>query len=241
MDKAFHVYNKGGFTITSVHCDQEFKHIMDKISDDLNVEMNYTTTGEHVPEAERNNRTLKERMHSTVHHRLPFNAMPKEMLGALVVLACQQLNFFPAKTGVSSYKNSPFAIMTGKNLDYNQFKVPFGQSVQASDEPLPYNIMEPRTLDCIVLGPSENIQTGWKLLNLATGKVITRTRVTVVPITNAAIARVDSLAAKQGIRSLSRSPADSNWILSKRTLKERRTRTRTIPTMTTQRTVITKI
>jgi hypothetical protein len=24
-------------------------HIMDKISDDLNVEMNYTTTGEHVP------------------------------------------------------------------------------------------------------------------------------------------------------------------------------------------------
>jgi hypothetical protein len=93
MDKAFRVYNKAGFTITTVHCDQEFKHIMDKVSDDLNVEMNYTTTGDHVPEAERNNRTLKERMRGTTH-RLPFKAMPKEMLGALAVLSCQQLNFF---------------------------------------------------------------------------------------------------------------------------------------------------
>jgi hypothetical protein len=149
--------------VTTVHCNQEFKHLMDKVSDDLDVEMNYTMTGEHVPEVERNNRTLKERMRAMMHRWLPFKAMPKEMLGALARTSCQQLNFFPAKTGVSSYY-SPYAIMTGKNLDYNQFKIPFGQSIQASDEPKPYNTMEPRTFDCIVLGPSDNIQTGWKLL-----------------------------------------------------------------------------
>jgi hypothetical protein len=59
MDKAFHIYNKAGFHVTTIHCNQEFKHLMDKISDDLDVEMNYTTTGKHVPEAEQNNWTLK--------------------------------------------------------------------------------------------------------------------------------------------------------------------------------------
>jgi hypothetical protein len=40
MDKAFCIYNKAGFHITTVHCDQEFKHLMDKVSDDLDMEMN---------------------------------------------------------------------------------------------------------------------------------------------------------------------------------------------------------
>jgi hypothetical protein len=62
--------------------------------------------------------------------------------------------------------------------------------------------MEPCTFDCIVLGPSDNIQTGWKLLAVTTGKVITRTRITVVPMTDLIIAKVESMAAKQGIRSL---------------------------------------
>jgi hypothetical protein len=35
MDKAFRVYNKAGSSITTIHCDQEFKHLMDKVSDDL--------------------------------------------------------------------------------------------------------------------------------------------------------------------------------------------------------------
>jgi hypothetical protein len=55
---------------------------------------------------------------------------------------------------------------------------------------------------CIVLGPSDNIQTGWKLLAVASGKVITRTRITVVPMTDLIIAKVEAMAAKQGIRSL---------------------------------------
>jgi hypothetical protein len=40
-----------------------------------------------------------------------------------------KLNFFPTKMGVSSYY-SPYATITWKNLDCNQVKIPFGQSVQ---------------------------------------------------------------------------------------------------------------
>ena len=62
LDAVLRVYNKAGYNIKSIHCDQEFKHLMDRVSDELDVEMNYTTTNEHVPEAERNNRTIKERI-----------------------------------------------------------------------------------------------------------------------------------------------------------------------------------
>jgi hypothetical protein len=39
--------------------------MMDKVSDDLDIEMNYATAGEHVPEMERNNRTIQERIRAT--------------------------------------------------------------------------------------------------------------------------------------------------------------------------------
>ena len=48
-------YNSAGFVITTIHCDREYASMMDKVKDDLNVTMNYTNAGDHVPEAERNN------------------------------------------------------------------------------------------------------------------------------------------------------------------------------------------
>jgi hypothetical protein len=116
MDRAFRIYNKAGFRVTEVYCDQEFKHMMDKVSDDLEVEMNYTTTGEHVPEAERNNRTLKERIRAAFHN-LPFRAIPKLMLGYLATVCCLQLNFCPAKTGVSAF----FTSKTSKSSNWTKY------------------------------------------------------------------------------------------------------------------------
>jgi hypothetical protein len=62
IDSIFRLYSKAGFKITRIHCDQEFRGMIDKVSDDLDIEMNYATKGEHVPEAERNNRTIQERI-----------------------------------------------------------------------------------------------------------------------------------------------------------------------------------
>ena len=60
LDVILRTYNKAGFVITAIRCDGEDREMMDIVSDELNVEMNYTNAQEHVPEAERNNRTIKE-------------------------------------------------------------------------------------------------------------------------------------------------------------------------------------
>ena len=198
LDVVFRRYNEAGFAITTVHCDQEFKNLMDEVFDELDIVMNYTTTGDHVPEAERNNRTLKERIRAAFHNS-PFRSMPRLMLKHLAILCCHQLNIFPAKTGVSSYY-SPYAIMTGRSLDYNKCKTPFGSYVQASShEATRYNSMEPRTIGCIHLGHVPSKQGGHELLHLHTGDYITRPRVTVIPIPDDVIDRVEALAAKQGM------------------------------------------
>jgi hypothetical protein len=55
LDVILRSYNKANYFFKCIHCDQEFRPLMDQISDNLSIAMNYTTTDEHVPEAERNN------------------------------------------------------------------------------------------------------------------------------------------------------------------------------------------
>ncbi|MGC8528515.1 hypothetical protein, partial [Acidiphilium sp.] len=77
--------------------------------------MNYTTTDEHVPEAERNNRTIAERIRCA-YPNLPYKGISKQMLRYLSMVCTKQLNLFPAKGGVSSYL-SPHVILGGRNID----------------------------------------------------------------------------------------------------------------------------
>ena len=62
--------------------------------------------------------------------------------------------------------------------------------------------MEPRTIGCIHLGHVPSKQGGHELLHLHTGDYITRPRVTVIPIPDDVIDRVEALAAEQGMRGL---------------------------------------
>ena len=48
-------YNKGSFFIQLIHCDGEYKQLIEPIQDKLNATMNFANPGDHVPEAERNN------------------------------------------------------------------------------------------------------------------------------------------------------------------------------------------
>jgi hypothetical protein len=49
-----HLYNSAGFHIKTIHCNGEFRAMMEKVKDNLGVRMNFTNTLDHVPEAERN-------------------------------------------------------------------------------------------------------------------------------------------------------------------------------------------
>ncbi len=199
LDNVFRIYNRAGFKITTIHCDNEFRPLMDELEDVYNVHMNYANPQEHVPEAERNIRVIKERFRAAFH-RLPFSKLPKIMVKILAMECAKKLNFFPPKGGVSPYY-SPRMILHQENLDYQKHcSIPFGSYVQAHTEPNPTNDQYPRTLDCVYLRYVDNAQGGHHLLDLRTGRTIKRRTVTMVPITQNVIDLVHAMADADGMR-----------------------------------------
>ena len=87
IDNILHQYNKAGFTIKTIHADREFKPLFEQVCDDLDVTMNYPPAQAHVPEAERNIRTLKERI-CVGFFRLPYKAIPLIIDHVLVRYDC---------------------------------------------------------------------------------------------------------------------------------------------------------
>jgi len=194
------IYNRAGFQVRRIHCDNEFVEIMDQLIEDpeFDIEINYANPQEHVPEAERNNRVLKERVRA-VYHRLPYNRLPRTMVKTMVSEAARKLNFFPAKYGVSRFY-SPRMILHQQALDYDKHcKFTFGTYVQAHDEPQPTNTQQARTLDCIYLRPTGNAQGGHELFHIPTNRIIVRRNVTPIPITPAVLKEVEALAANQNM------------------------------------------
>ena len=94
-------YNKGGIQVVLIHCDGEYKSILNPIKDKLDMDMNFSNPGDHVPEADQN-KTIKERIWAT-SHRLPYKAIPCIMVRSLVMYCIHKLNMFPAKGGISRY------------------------------------------------------------------------------------------------------------------------------------------
>ena len=201
LDVILRHYNSAGFLIRTIHCDREYESMMDSVKDDLNVTMNYTNAGDHVPEAERNNRTLKEGIRTT-YHRIPYKAIPRVMIRKLAMETARHLNIFPAKGGISSYY-SPNILLGGQPLDYTKHcVVSFGAYVQANHETQQTNSNAPRTLDGIYLRPVLSIQGGHEIMDLHSGETITRARVTEIPVTPVVIKAVEDMAYRQGFKSL---------------------------------------
>ena len=196
MEEVDAVYVDGGFQIKEIHCDNEFRTSMTSFArkHSRQITMNYTSAKEHVPRAERNNRTIQERIRAT-YHRLPYDHLPRIMVKYLVSEAARKLNFFPAKHGVSKHY-SPRMILHQENLDYAKHGLyTFGEYVLGHNEPTPLNTQKARALDCIYLRPTSNMQEGHELYRLHTNSVITRRKCTPMPLTPSIIKQVHTLAA----------------------------------------------
>jgi hypothetical protein len=138
--------------------------------------MNFTIALDHVPEAERNNRNFRERVQAA-YHRLPYKALPRQLIRYLVTTQASKLNLFPAKGGISLYY-SPRTKLGLPPLDYDKHcVVPFGAYVQANHETNQTNSNAARTIDAIYLQPALNTQGGHELYDLNSNRVITRARV----------------------------------------------------------------
>ncbi len=190
-------YLHRGFRITTVHADGEFeplKPLIEALPGGPLV--NLTSRNEHVPEIERRIRVVKERSRSA-RHSMPFQRIPKLLTIHIVLNAVKLLNFFPTKGGISDTL-SPKTIMSGETLDYKKhLSLQIGQYCQVHEEDTPRNSQRPRTKGAISLGPSGNIQGGYKFMALDTGKKITRRSWDVIPMPDTVIARVNALGSDQ--------------------------------------------
>jgi hypothetical protein len=95
LDMVFHIYNRAGFKITAMHCDNKFQPIMKHMEGVYGLKINYASPQEHVPEIERSIRVIKER-YRAAFHRLPFKRLPKIMIKILAMDCTKKLNFFPS-------------------------------------------------------------------------------------------------------------------------------------------------
>jgi hypothetical protein len=195
MEELVAVYKRGGFNITDIHCDNEFRKVMDPFSAGQTppIKMNYVAAQEHIPRAERNNRVIHERVR-VAYHRFPYTHLPRTLVKYLVMESTKKLNFFPNKYGVSKVF-SPRMIMHHENLEYERHcKYQIGEFVQAHEEPNHTNTNASRALDCIYLRPMDNAQGEHELLHLQTNKIVKKSNLTKVPITPSIVKQVLALA-----------------------------------------------
>ena len=136
------------------------------------IRMNYANPQEHVPRAERNNRTIHEQVRCA-YYQMPYNRLPRIVVKCMVSESAKKLNYFPARTGVSKHY-SPRIILHQENLDCDRTCMHvLGDFVQSHEDEVIKNNNRPRTLDCFYLRPTASHQGGHELLHLAKNAVIT--------------------------------------------------------------------
>jgi hypothetical protein len=193
----YQYYLQRGLHIKAVHADGEFAPLKTLIEAMTGGPMiNLASANEHVPEIEPRIRVVKERCRAT-RHSLPFHTIPKLMTIHIVLNVVKLLIFFPTKGGVSDTL-SPKTIMYGEKLDYNNhLSLQLGQYCQVHEEDNPRNSKIARTKGAISLGPSGNLQGGFKFMALnSINKIVCRSW-DVITMPDLVIDRVNTLGRDQ--------------------------------------------
>ena len=201
LNDILRLYNKVGIEVTMIHADNEFIAIFKEVHEDWYVDLIFSLPQEHVPDIEHENRVLQERFR-VVLYRLPFRKLPKAMIRYIALRVTRNRSYFPKKMGISKIF-SPHTILKAKQVDFNkEFVHSFGNYVQAVDDKAPKNNNLPRSIDSIYLRAEDALQGGHELMDLATGRVFRRPKVTACAMTRMVIDRVDLIVTKQGYKSL---------------------------------------
>ena len=125
------VYATRGFRVSIILVDNQFESMQGDLAD-LGAIVNIVSRDEHVPEVERYNRTIKERVCS-VYNILPFQYFPPVFIVELVYAQVFWRNMFALKGGISQTQ-SPSELVLNRKLDFNAHcKVEFGEYVQTHE------------------------------------------------------------------------------------------------------------
>ena len=161
---------------------------------EMGLQLNTVSNDEHVPEIERQIRTLKERTRA-IYCTLPFCKIPRRLTIEMLYAANYWLNMFPRKGAISTTM-SPRTLLTGLTMNYNRHcRLEFGEYVQTHEEH--DNSLNPRTIGALALHLTGNVQGGYFFFSLTTGKVINRMRWTTIPMPKEVIDRVERMARQE--------------------------------------------
>ena len=202
LDGVIHHFEKKNIKVAWLHLDGEFKSIKKEGEKIWKLEINLSALDERVPDTERNNRTLQDRVH-IVYHRLPFKVLPRAMLEHACMTRSSSQNVFPKRNSISKYF-APEIIVNRRMLDYQKhLQYSFGDYNQASYVVKPNsNNNIAQKIDAIYLWPCLTLQEGHNIMDLSMGKVVSRPKWTPCRMTKIVIKQVEDLAASQGIKSL---------------------------------------
>jgi hypothetical protein len=178
---------------TYIHGDGEYTQFKNLFP---NVHFNICSAEDHMPEIERAIRTVKETVRATIHG-LPYHCLPRAMVKILVSMAIRVNNMLPHADGISDTM-SPATIITGlPKPDFNTLTLEFGSYVQVDDGTSTNT--KSRTLGAIATNPTGNSSGDHFFMSLESGECIHRRSWTTIPISDAAISRVDAIAADEGM------------------------------------------
>jgi hypothetical protein len=211
IEQVLEVYGRAGFRVRTILMDGEFEKIKPLLP---TLECNTTAAKEHVSEAERTIRTLKEWMRGLLA-TLPFSHVPKRMKIEFVYFIVLWLNAFPVKSGISAVY-LPWELIIRWRLDYKKHcHVLPGTYCEVHDELTPTNTMAWQMHECIALGPMGNLQGSVKFYCLMTGRVLKRRSFTPMPMPDWVIKRVDAIGEREGqgltFRFLNRQKEPYEW------------------------------
>jgi hypothetical protein len=181
LDSMLAAYAARRFTVSAMMFDGEGAlSTLTSYIQSKGIQVNTTAKNEHVPDIERAGRTIKERV------RAFWNTLPYKLSQILVIYlvyyCISAINMTP-KQGSAFGRVSPREVFLGRKLDYNKdMKLSFGDYAQVHQDDIITNTMAERTVGALALGPMGNIQGGYRFLNLATWKPITRRKWTALPV-----------------------------------------------------------
>jgi Reverse transcriptase (RNA-dependent DNA polymerase) len=186
-------YEERGFTVTTIHGDGEFNQFRNLFP---NIHFNICSAEDHVPEVEGAIRTIKETIRATIHG-MPYHRLPRAIVKELVSMATRTNNMLPHSDGISDTL-SPATIVTGlPKHDFNTMTLEFGSYVQVYDGTS--NNTKSRTLGAIATNPTGNSSGDHFFVSLESGDRIHRRSWTVLPVSDAAISRVEAIASNEGM------------------------------------------
>ena len=162
IDEIIKMYRSNGFKIQFVITDHEFESIRDTLNDTYNIILNTSSANEHIPEMERDIRTIKDKMRGS-RASLPYTIMPRIMTLACCKYHVYWLNIFPRTNSLSSFYG-PRVFMQQHFPNYKTMcRLEFGSYCEVHDDPKPSNTMTSRTTSAIALYSANNQQGGYYL------------------------------------------------------------------------------